>query len=66
MQQRGILSVEACRKRQRPLKRDFVVILRFMLLLRALSAAILNKNKSANLCDSIICLNTHSLQARII
>ena len=61
MQQKGIISVEVCQKRQQPLKRDFADILHSGVSFVRIPVTSLNKNKSVNLCEPIICLNTHTL-----
>ena len=60
MLQKGIISVEVCRKRQQPLKRDFAVVLHPGVSFVRIPVTSLSKNKPANLCEPIICLNTHT------
>ena len=60
MQQKGIISVEVCQKRQQPLKRDFADILHSGVSFVRIPVTSLSKNKSVNLCEPIICLNTHT------
>ena len=60
MLQKGIISVESCRKRQQPLKRDFAGVLHPGVSFVRIPVTSLSKNKPVNLCEPIICLNTHT------
>ena len=60
MLQKGIISVEVCRYRQQPVNRDFADLLHSGVSFVRIPVTSLSKNKSVNLCEPIICLNTHT------